>query len=371
MTQKYRIGIIGFAHMHINEVVPRFAEHPLAELVACADTVPDHEIPRAAPYTRLWNREHCVTTYSIPKVYDNYRDMLAAESFDIIIVASENARHAEIVEACAARGVNVCVEKPMASSFADALRMHQAAEKANISMAVNWPMTWRVAIRKTAELIQEGLIGKVLETKWRGAHNAPLGAGVSHRGASASESALTVEEQAKSWWHRTETGGGAMLDLCGYGIMLSQWFTSEPALSVMALKANLNSQWGAAEDNAAMLIHHPSSITVSQASWTTRGQGFNNPIVYGTEGTLVAVYDPKIHSKGHVRFENGFENKIIEAQPIEEGRRNIALEYIHHLESGEPLHHTLTSQFNVNVMAALDAGIRSTNSGRMEEVVSI
>ena len=368
MTRKYRVGIIGFAHMHINEVAKSYTAHPQVEWVACADTKPRHAVPRSAPYTRQWNLDNCVRAFAIPRVYEDYREMLEKETFDLMIVSSENACHAEVVSACAAHGIHVCVEKPMAASLQDALHMQQAVQQAQVSMAVNWPMTWRVAIRKTAELIQEGLIGRVLEVKWRGAHNGPLGAGVSHRGVDAAESALDDSEKAKSWWHRPEMGGGALLDLCGYGVMLSQWLLNEPALSVMASKMNLNSTWGAAEDNAVMLVRHPTAITISQASWTTLAQGFNCPIVYGTKGTLISVYDPKVHSKGHVRFENGVESRIIEAQPIENGRHDIANEYIHHLTTGEPLHFTLTPEFNVKLMETLDAAIRSANSGKTEIV---
>ncbi len=40
MAKTYRLGVIGFAHMHINELMRRFAELPNVEWVACADTVP-------------------------------------------------------------------------------------------------------------------------------------------------------------------------------------------------------------------------------------------------------------------------------------------------------------------------------------------
>ena len=56
------------------------------------------------------------------KAYDDYWEMLEQEAaagtpLDIVIVTSENARHAEIVEACAAAGANVCIEKPMAGTL--------------------------------------------------------------------------------------------------------------------------------------------------------------------------------------------------------------------------------------------------------------
>ena len=50
------------------------------------------------------------------------------------------------------------------------------------------------------------------------------------------------------------------------------------------------------------------------------------------------------------------------------GRATLAEEFIHHLETGEPLHPTLDMHQNLEVMAILDAGIRSANSGQVELV---
>jgi hypothetical protein len=57
----YRTGIIGFGHMHINNVAALYAEHPQVEWVACADTVPDVPELRVGPYTREWNVYNALT----------------------------------------------------------------------------------------------------------------------------------------------------------------------------------------------------------------------------------------------------------------------------------------------------------------------
>ena len=36
----YRVGVIGFAHMHVNELVDRFAATGRSPIVACMDTTP-------------------------------------------------------------------------------------------------------------------------------------------------------------------------------------------------------------------------------------------------------------------------------------------------------------------------------------------
>ena len=38
--KSYRVGVIGFAHMHVNELVDRFIATGRADIVACVDTQP-------------------------------------------------------------------------------------------------------------------------------------------------------------------------------------------------------------------------------------------------------------------------------------------------------------------------------------------
>ena len=40
MSKALRMGVIGFAHMHINELMRQMHDQPGVEWVACADTVP-------------------------------------------------------------------------------------------------------------------------------------------------------------------------------------------------------------------------------------------------------------------------------------------------------------------------------------------
>ena len=76
MSKVYRIGVIGFAHMHINHLVERFAAHPQTELAACADTPALVPELRAAHYTRAWNLRHALDDLGMPKAYDDYQTML-------------------------------------------------------------------------------------------------------------------------------------------------------------------------------------------------------------------------------------------------------------------------------------------------------
>ena len=369
MSKKYRVGIIGFGHMHINNVAALYAEHPQVEWVACADTVPDVPELRTAPYTRDWNVQNALTNLGVPKAYDCYDEMLGKEQFDIIIVCSENAKHPEVVEACAAAGANVCVEKPMAMSLSDALRMVRACKAAGTTLVVNWPLTWSAAARKAKSLIDEGVIGRVLEVKWRGGHTGPLGAGAHHTGVSEDAAPMSGVERGATWWHQEAAGGGAMLDYCCYGSMVSRWYIGDPGVAAIGMKANLDSHWGTANDNAAMIVRFPRAMALFEGSWTTWDHGVSpGPIVFGTKGTLVIE---RGGANQVVRLERGRgDTTIYEPDPLPAGREQVPGEFIHHLDTGEPLHPTIEMMFNLQVMAILDAGIRSASSGKLETVDS-
>jgi predicted dehydrogenase len=348
VSKTYRVGIIGFGHMHINHVSQVYNEHPQVEWAACADTVPVVPEVREAPYARAWNLKKALTDLGIPKAYDDWREMLEKEDLDIVIVTCENAQHPVVVEACAAAGVNVCVEKPMADSLSGALRMARAVQAAGTEMAINWPATWRGSSRKIKELVDDGVIGRA------------------HAGVSDEAALLTGPERAATWWHQVDTGGGAMLDFCSYGAMLSRWYIGEPATAAIGLKTNLDSHWAEAEDNAAMIVRFPSAMGLFEASFTTWDHGvLTGPIVYGTTGTLVA------EGSGTVRLERGHgDTTIYDPDPLPEGREEIAGEFIHHLDTGEPMHPTIEMMLNLEIMAILDAGVRSAASGKLETVDS-
>lgn len=366
-NKQYRAGIIGFGHMHVNNVAALFARQPQIQWVACADTVPLVPELREGPYTRGWNQKFALRELGLPKSYADWREMLDRESFDIMIVTTENARHAEVVEACASMGVHVCVEKPMASSLNDARRMVRACQAAGTTLLVNWPLTWSPQSRKIKELVDQGAIGRVLELRWRAGHTGPLGTGTSHEGVSETAAPMTGTERGATWWHQSAAGGGAMLDYCCYGAMVARWYIGEQATAAIGMKANLDSQWGDAEDNAAMLVRFPQAMALFEGSWTTIDHGVSGgPIVLGTKGTLLMGHgSEKVRlALGDGRFEE------IACPPLPEGRTNVAEEFIHHLNTGDRLHPTLEMMFNLEAMAILDAGIRSAATGKMEMVDS-
>jgi predicted dehydrogenase len=168
----------------------------------------------------------------------------------------------------------------------------------------------------------------VLEVKWRSGHQGPLGRGVGHAGVEEVAAPMSGAERGATWWHQEAAGGGAMRDYCCYGAMVSRWYIGEPAVAALGMRANLDSQWGDTDDNAAMLVRYPNAMALLEGSWTTHHHGVaTGPIVYGTTGTLVVDLQD---GEPVVRLERGRDDTTVyRAEPLPEGRAMIAEEYIH------------------------------------------
>ena len=159
------------------------------------------------------------------------------------------------------------------------------------------------------------------------------------------------------------------MDYVCYGSNLSRWFLGERAVAAQGLRVNLNSPYGDADDNGAVVARFPKAMAIIEGSWTIFHTGVpNGPIVYGSEGTLVVdgakvlVYKDRRSQEPTAVYDDL-------ALPV--GRESLALEVMHHLTTGEPLHPTLDVPVNIDAMALMDAGIRSAASGKQELVNDI
>ncbi len=363
----YRLGVIGFAHMHVNELVAQFVAHEQVNLIACADTVPNVPSLTAVEGSRTANLKRALASAENVVTYADYREMLEDQDLDIVIFCPEISRHAEVAEALAAHGIHMLTEKPMAASLGDAERMVHAAGNAGVTLMVNWPITWRPWVLTVKDLIDAGEIGTPWEFKWRnGPSLGPLAAGSLHPGDTVVSGALSEAEKAAEWWHQADAGGGALLDYCCYGACLSTWFLGQQAISAQGMKANLLSPFGDAEDNAAMLVRFPDALAILEATWTTFHAGVpHGPIVFGTHGTIVV--DGTV-AKVFAERDNPEATAIYEGEPFGAGRATIAEQFIRHVETGESPHPTLDLPLNLAATAILDAGIRSAASGKSENI---
>lgn len=208
--RKYRIAGVNFAHMHMGDNLRMAAEHPDCEIVGIADE----------SKARM---QDVVNAFSLPeeKVFTDYRQCLEQTRPDLIVLCPPTAEHGLWTERVAPYGAHLLIEKPFAGSLAEADAMVRAMEQSGKLLAINWPLAWVAAHRTTKRLIDEEVVGDVLEVHYYDGNRGPLYHAADKIERTAAEVAA---EKPTSWFYSRAHGGGSLLDYLGYGTTLGAWF---------------------------------------------------------------------------------------------------------------------------------------------------
>jgi predicted dehydrogenase len=136
-----------------------------------------------APYVRATPGMalRAIVTRDPAKVHANLPDMrvvpdvaalLAEPGVDLVVVASPDALHAEHAIAALEAGKHVLIDKPFATSLADARRVAAAGEAAGKLVTVFQNRRWDADFRTLRRLIAEGALGEIVQfeshfDRWR------------------------------------------------------------------------------------------------------------------------------------------------------------------------------------------------------------
>jgi predicted dehydrogenase len=131
------------------------------EVVAVADTDPGRLAALA-------------DAHKIPGRYADYRELLAARSYDLVTICTMPVHHAAMTIAAFEAGAHVLCEKPLAMSAAEGEAMLAAARKAGRMLAVGYNMRFTPNARAISEFIASGRFGRPVFTRaWAKASQVP------------------------------------------------------------------------------------------------------------------------------------------------------------------------------------------------------
>jgi predicted dehydrogenase len=322
---KFRIVGISFDHMHMGDLLRCVHDHPDAEIAGIFD--PDRSTMQRA-----------IDTFEIPaeRVFTDFDTCMRTAKPDLAILCAATANHASYTKRLAAYGVHVFVEKPFASSVADARAMI-AAMPPGKTLAINWPLRWVESHVTAKRLVDEGMIGEVIEIHSYGGNRGPL----YHLADKIEVTAEEVERQKPtSWWYKRASGGGSLLDYLGYGATLGTWYRNgEAPLEVTCVTDETP---GIEVDQHAIVVcRYAKGLSKMETRWGT----FTDPwviqpqpkcgfILVGNDGTI-ASWDYADHVTVQTRANP--ETHPIPSDPLPPGERN-AIEYVlDHIARGKPL----------------------------------
>jgi scyllo-inositol 2-dehydrogenase (NADP+) len=265
--QPLRLAIAGLVHGHVSGFLRSAMTRPDVQIVGVFD--PDAALLRS--YAERFKLDEAVRFTDLAAMLDRARPQAVASftnTFD----------HPAVVEAAAARGVPVMMEKPLAVSTAHAARIERAAKSGRVAVFVNYETTWYPSHGSLWTLIKEqrsaGAIRKMVALD---GHSGPK--------------AINVQPEFLAWLSDPEkNGAGALFDFGCYGANLMTWLMDNARpLAVTAVTQQFQPQvYPRVDDEASILVEYPTAQGIIQASW-------NWPLnrkdleVYGERGLAIAT----------------------------------------------------------------------------------
>jgi predicted dehydrogenase len=341
-ASKFRIGIVGLVHDHAQGFIADLLSRSDVELVGIAESNP----ALIARYTER---------YKLPSTlfYPTLEQMLDATKVRAVAVCSTTFDHTKIVEACAARGVHVMVEKPLAVNFTHARAIAAAAEKGGIHVIVNYETTWYPSTQAAAIRVNERHeIGDIRKIVVHDGHKGPKEIG------SSAEFLAWLTDPVLN-------GGGALTDFGCYGANLITWLmNNQRPTSVTAVTQTIKPDvYPKVDDEATIVLTYPTAQGIIQASWNWPF-GRKDMEIYGATGSLLAP------ERNLLRIRTGDTSQRDERVSALEGPTRNSLSYFAAVVRGEIAPAGLSAlDTNLIVTEILDAARQSALTGHRIDLI--
>ena len=215
--------------------------------------------------------------------YDDWQQLLAEESVDLISIATAPHLHAPVTLAALARGSHVLCEKPMALDASEAGAMTERARSLGRVAVISHEFRYLPARRAFHSYIKDGFIGDPI------AVSLTVSQGARSR----------LEQRPIDWLARAETGGGFLGALGSHLIDYLLWCFGDIAEVQGRLDRHLALRPGAhgperptADDGFAVLFTFATGATGTLQLIQSVRHGFGSRLeAYGTKGTLALIND--------------------------------------------------------------------------------
>jgi predicted dehydrogenase len=247
---------MSFAHLHAESYTAALLAMPDVEFIGIAD---DNQ-QRGDHFAKLFN----------VRLFEDYAALLR-EKPDGVIITSENARHLPLAEMAAAAGVAILCEKPLATTRADAKKIVEICQRANVSLMTAFPMRFSSPTIEVKKLIDSGKPGAI----W--------GCNTTNQGA------LPIFHQQenlaflnRNWFtDKHLAGGGAVVDHVVHLADLLRWFLGCEVTEVFS-ETNTILHAGQVEVETGGLV----MLTFENGTFASIDCSWSKPAYYPTWGGL-------------------------------------------------------------------------------------
>ena len=260
-----KVAVAGLTHGHVGWIFNRSDKKDI-ELVGIYETNPE-----------LVNQ--FASKYKLDKklFYSDLNKMLDETKPQAVSAFGAISEHIMVVRTCAPRKIHVMVEKPLATTFADAKEIQKLAGQNGIQVLTNFETSWYASNQYVKDLVEQGKLGQIRKVMVNDGHQGPKEIGVSK------EFLEILTDPAKN-------GAGALVDFGCYGANLMTWLLKgERPLSITAVThRNKPEIYKQVDDEATIILQYPEAQCIIQGSWNW-SFARKDMEVFGNKGYAVAV----------------------------------------------------------------------------------
>lgn len=259
---KVRIGVIGTGSMgksHARYI--KAGEAGRCELTALCDADPG-----------------MLDGFADIKCFTDYREMIASDSVDAVLIATPHYQHTLIGIAALEHGLHVLMEKPISAHKADAQRLLDAHTNQKQIFAAMFQMRTRTLFRKIKSLLDRGELGRLVRISW-----------------TITDWYRSHAYYASGGWRATWAGegGGVLLNQCPHQLDLMQWFFGMPSRIRAFCRFGVYHDIEV-EDDVTAYLEYPNGATGVFVTSTGEAPGTDRLEIAGEMGKLL-VESGRIH----------------------------------------------------------------------------
>lgn len=330
---EHTIAVVGMVHSHVWGHLGKMIEGKPARLVGVAETAQDliEEGKKRGVPEKLF--------------FADYKKMLDETKPEIVWAFVENNRHREIADACAARKIHVMFEKPLASSYKDAVAIQEVAKRSGIYILTNYQMAWWPANYAAKKVADSGEIGKVWRLRGVVGHGGPGGP-------------MGLNKYFFNWLtDPVQNGAGSLMDFGCYNALWGLWYLGRPKSVYAQVNQLRPDEFPKVEDNATLILSYQEGVGLFEGSWDLP-RSFQDLEVFGRTGSVTMT-------NGKVEVKKGRQAATevpLEKLPPESAEPIAAM--IRAIETEKAPEGMVGIDLNVGVVEIIDAAKKSIKTGK-------
>ncbi len=254
-----QVGILGFAHGHVNSYCTRWRETPAFGIQVAAGW--DHDEARLAQAVKSHGLAAC----------GSVAELLARPDLEAVVIGAETSLHAELVEQAAAAGKTIVLQKPMALTMAEADRIVAAVKQAGVRFTMCWQMRVDPQNVKMKELVEGGEFGRIFMVRRR--HGLGM---------------CLNPDFANSWHVTPQYNRDIWADDSSHPIDLVHWMFGVPETVTAEVESLYNPRMP--RDNGVAILRYKNGPLVHVDCSFTNPAGENTTEIVAEKGSIIQNY---------------------------------------------------------------------------------